>query len=134
MMTFSSKFVRRGATGAVVACAIAGFVGGFAVPTANAAPCTASGLAAAAGPVFSEVGTYLDAHPGANDVLTAAASQSPDDARSSVTGYFTGHVGEFLALQSMTKPLSDLRAQCGVSISPNQFLSLYETLSSASIG
>lgn len=130
-MTFSSTLARRGSAFALLACAIAGIV---AVPTANAEPCTASGLAAAAGPMFSEVANYLDAHPGANDVLTAAATQSPEDARSSVTGYFTGHVGEFLALRSMTKPLSDLRAQCGVAISPNQFLSLYETLSSASIG
>jgi len=133
-MTFSSKFARCGATVGVVACAIAGLGGGVAAPTANAAPCTASGLAATAGPVFSEVGSYLDAHQGANDVLTAAATQSPDEARSALTGYFTGHVGEFLALRSMTRPLSDLRAQCGVAISPNQFLTLYETLSSANIG
>src|SRR5690242_16550982 len=53
-------------------------LGGFAaltiaVPTADAAPpCSASGLATTASGVLAQAGTYLDAHPEANDVLTAA--------------------------------------------------------------
>lgn len=100
--------------------------------TAGAAPssCTASGLATTASGVLSATGGYLDSHPGANDVLTAAASQSPADARSSVRGYFAAHPNEFLDLQNIARPLSDLRNQCNVSVSPSQLATLFDAVSS----
>jgi heme-binding protein len=105
--------------------AVAGTV---AIPAAVAAPCSASGLATTASGVLGEAGTYLDAHPGANDVLTAAANQPPDEARANVRGYFTGHPGEFLDLQRIAQPVKDLRNQCGIAISPSQLASLFEAL------
>jgi hemophore-related protein len=63
-------------------------------------------------------------------VLTAAASQSPADARSSVRGYFGAHPNEFLDLQNIARPLSDLRNQCNVTLSPSQLAALWEALSS----
>jgi hemophore-related protein len=106
--------------------------GAIASPTAAAAPapCTASGLATTASGVLGAAGGYLDSHPGANDVLTAAASQSPADARSSVRGYFGAHPNEFLDLQNIARPLSDLRNQCNVTLSPSQLAALWEALSS----
>jgi heme-binding protein len=113
-----------------------GFLGAVAAltitsPTAGAAPspCTASGLATTASGVLSAAGGYLDSHPGANDALTAAASQSPADARSSVRGYFAAHPNEFLDLQNIARPLSDLRNQCNVSVSPSQLATLWDALS-----
>ena len=98
-------------------------------PAAHAAPCSASGLATTASGVLAEAGTYLDAHPGANDVLTAAATQPPDVARNNVRGYFAGHVGELLELQRIASPLRDMRNQCGIAISPGQLATLFDTMS-----
>ena len=120
----ATRRVARLAGVCVVGVAIAGAL----TPEAAAAPCKASGFAATSSGVLAQAGTYLDAHPGADDVLTAAASQSPADARASVQGYFIGHPGEFLDLQRIAQPLKDLRNQCGVAISPTQLALLFEEL------
>lgn len=76
-----------------------------------------------------EAGGYLGGHPEANDVLTKAVEQSPEDARTSVRGYFAGHVDELMDLQRIAQPLSALRDQCGVSVSPGQLAVLFDSLS-----
>lgn len=96
---------------------------------AAAPPCSASNLATVASGVLSQAGGYLDAHPGANDVLTAAANQSTVDAQNSVRGYFVTHPGEFLDLQNIARPLIDLRHQCGMAVSPGQLAALIDALS-----
>jgi hemophore-related protein len=128
-MNLFETSARRRVVVVAAASALAALAVGVAPPSANAAPCAASGLATTASGVLAEAGGYLDAHPGANDVLTAAANQPPDEARSNVRGYFTGHPGEFLDLQRITQPLKDLRSQCGIAISPSQLASLFEALS-----
>jgi hemophore-related protein len=121
--------VRRGAIGIVGACAAGAVVASAGIlPAASAAPCKASGFAATASGVLSSAGAYLDAHPAADDVLTAAASQPPELARSSVRGYFLAHPGEFLDLQRIVQPLKDVKSQCGVDLSPSQLASLFEAL------
>jgi heme-binding protein len=107
-----------------VAAAAAATVG---LPTAGAAPCSASGLASTASGVMADAGTYLAAHPGADDALTKAGSQPTDEAKANVQSYFTGHPGEFLDLKGIAKPLTDLRAQCGVAVSPGQLAALVES-------
>jgi len=111
-----------------IAAATLGASAVIAAPTANAADCTASGLASVAGGVLAEAGGYLSAHPGANDVLTAAATQPPDVARNNVRGYFTANPGEFLDLRRIAGPLQDLRNQCGIAITPGQFATLFEAM------
>ena len=86
-MKLIETYARRLA-GVVVAALGIVVAGTVAIPTATAAPCTASGLATTASGVLGQAGPYLDAHPGANDVLTAAASQPTDVARSNVRDYF----------------------------------------------
>lgn len=107
--------------------ALAG-VGVAVAPVAAAAPCSASGLAITASGVLGAAGPWLEAHPGANDVLTAAATQPSDVARNNVRGYFLSHPGEFLELNGIAQPLKDLRAQCGIAISPGQIASLLDTM------
>jgi heme-binding protein len=97
--------------------------------TAVADPCSASGLAANASGVLNAASGYLDSHPDANSVLTAAVSQSPADARSSVRGYFLAHPGEALDLRNIAKPLLDLRGQCSTSVTPDQLAALFDVLS-----
>jgi hypothetical protein len=46
-----------------------------------------------------------------------------------VRGYFAAHPNEFLDLQNIARPLSDLRNQCNVSVSPSQLAALWDALS-----
>ena len=96
---------------------------------AQPSPCTASALANTASGVLGAAGGYLDSHPGANDVLTAAVSQSQADARSSVRGYFSAHPNELLDLNNIVQPLRDLRKQCNVSMSLTELAQLADALS-----
>jgi hemophore-related protein len=116
--------------------AVFGAVTGWALcvtiaPTAAAAPdpCSASGVAATASGVLNSASGYLDAHPDANNVLTAAASQPPADAKAAVRGYFLGHPNEALDLKGIAQPLLDLRGRCNASVSPDQLAALFDALS-----
>ena len=127
-MRRSTTAMRRGLFGALAAGVLAGVAATtVALPTASAAPCTASGLATTASGVLSSAGPYLAAHPGADDVLTAAGSQPTDEAKANVQSYFLAHPGEFLDLKGIAQPLTDLRSQCGVSVSPGQLAALVES-------
>ena len=124
----ASASKRGGLIGVVAASAVGGAVAATIVaPAAGAAPCTASGLASTASGVMSDAGAYLAAHPGADDVLTKAGSQPTSDAKASVQNYFLAHPGEFLDLKGIAAPLTDLRAQCGVAVSPGQLAALVES-------
>lgn len=127
-----STTMRRGIGGAFATCLLGGAAAAtIALPAANAQPdpCTASGYATTASGVLNAAGGYLAGHPGANDVLTAAASQSPAEAEASVRSYFEANPNEYLDLQNIVRPLTDLRNQCGVAVSPNQLATLFEELS-----
>jgi len=127
-MRRSTTAVRRGLYGAVAACALgAATATTAALPAASAAPCTASGLSTTASGVLSSAGTYLAAHPDADDVLTKAGSQPTGDAKASVQSYFLAHPNEFLDLKGIAQPLTDLRSQCGVAVSPGQLAALVES-------
>lgn len=91
--------------------------------------CTASNLAHTSSGVLSGAGGYLDAHPGANDVLTAAATQSTADAQNSIRNYFFMHPAELFELQGIARPLIDLRQQCGIAVSPGQLATLVDAFS-----
>jgi hemophore-related protein len=120
--------MRRGVVYASFASALPGVVAmTIALPTASAAPCTASGLSSTASGVMSDAGAYLAAHPDADKVLTDAGTQSTGDAKAAVQSYFMGHPGEFLDLKRIAQPLTDLRAQCGVAVSPGQLAALVES-------
>jgi hemophore-related protein len=127
-MKMSAAAARRARYGALAVCAL-GAVTTIATPVANAQPCSASGLATTASGVLGAAGGYLDSHPGADDVLTVAASQSPADAKSSVRAYFVAHPNEYFDLQNIARPLQDMRNQCGVSVSPAQLALLFEQVS-----
>lgn len=98
---------------------------------ADAAPaqCTAAGLSSTASGVLGQAGGFLADHPETNDVLTAAASMPADQAKSSVQGYFIGHLDQLATLQGIAQPLTDLKSQCGIAVSPTQLAMLLETVS-----
>ena len=127
-MRSSATAMRRGVAGALAAGVLGVVVMTTAVlPTASAAPCTASGLASTASGVMADAGGYLAAHPDADKVLTDAGTQSTGEGKVAVQSYFMAHPGEFLDLKRIAQPLSDLRGQCGVSVSPGQLAALVES-------
>ena len=79
---------------------------------------------------MGEAGAYLAAHPGADDVLTKAGSQPTGEAKATVQSYFMSHPNEFLDLRRIAQPLTDLRNQCGVAVSPGQLAALVESFQS----
>ena len=121
------KSLRRTIFGVIPACVLCVMV----APTAGAVPdpCSASGVAATASGVLNSASGYLDGHPDVNNVLTAAVNQPPAEAKSSVRGYFLGHVGEALELKSIAQPLLDLKGKCNASVSPDQLAALFDALS-----
>jgi hemophore-related protein len=131
-MRKSAISLRRNAFSVASGCVLAAVAAVIATsPTAGAAPdpCSASGLAATSSGVLNAASGYLDGHPDANNVLTAAVNQPPADAKSSVRGYFLSHPGEALELKGIAQPLLDLRGRCNNAVSPDQLAALFDALS-----
>lgn len=129
-MTMSATAVRRGLFGAFTTCAVAAVT--VAMPTAGAQPdCTASGFSHTASGVLAAAGAWLDTHPDANNVLTAAGMQGAG-AEQSVRDYFTGRPQEYAELRGIAAPLVDLQRGCNTAIQPMQIAALYQALSQSS--
>jgi heme-binding protein len=129
-MQKSATAVRRGLVGAFATCALGGVVAAtIAIPSAGAQPaCTASGFSHTASGVLADAGAWLDAHPQANEVLTAAGMQGAG-AEVSVRDYFVAHQNEYLELRGIATPLIDMQKGCGTAIQPMQIAALYQALS-----
>ncbi|MBV8928962.1 MAG: heme-binding protein [Mycobacteriaceae bacterium] len=98
--------------------------------TADTSPCTAAGLSNTVSGVTGAAGSYLDAHPDANDALTHAGTQAPADAEGSLRAFFGAHPQEFTDLRNIAAPLTQLRAQCNQSVSPGQLSALLQAFAS----
>ena len=131
-MTISATAPRRGLLGVFTTCALGGVAAAtIAIPSAGAAPdCTASGFSHTASGVLASAGAWLDAHPDANNVLTAAGNQGAG-AEQSVRDYFTGRPHEYQELRGIAAPLIDLQRGCNTAIQPMQIAALYQALSSS---
>ena len=113
-MNSNGNTARRGMGGVFAGCLLGGVaLATLAAPAANAAPCAAGEVAGTVSSVSGATGQFLNAHPGANNVLTNARSQAPADARVSVRSYFTANPGEYYELKNITAPLVDLQNRCG---------------------
>ena len=126
----SATAVRRGLFGAFATCALGSFAAAaIAIPTAGAQPgCTASDFSHVASGVLNTAGGWLDAHPEANDVLTAAGMQGAG-AETSVRDYFVAHPQDYQELRGIAAPLIDMQHGCGAAIQPMQIAALYQALS-----
>jgi hemophore-related protein len=134
-MKMSATAVRRGLVGAFATCALGSIAAApIAIPSAGAAPgCAASDFSRTASGVLASAGGWLDAHPGANDVLSAAGMQGAG-AESSVRDYFVAHPGEYQELRGIAAPLIDMQRSCGPAIQPMQIAALYTALSQGAAG
>lgn len=128
-MKFSNNDIRttRRAVAGVAA-------GGFAVaallsaPTAAAAPdCSASGVAGTVSSVTGQAQTYLNAHPGANQAVTAAKNQPRPEAEANLRGYFTANPTEYYELRGILAPIGDTQNVCNVQVLPPDLASAYAT-------
>lgn len=130
MRTFSVNLRR-----AALAVLAAGAFGGLACatvepPLASAQPqCTAANLSSTLGTVANATGQYLDSHPDANQVVTNAGAQSPQDGENSIRTYFVAHPQQWAELQGIARPLTNLRQQCQVQVAPAQIARLFDAMS-----
>jgi heme-binding protein len=132
-MKMSASAVRRGLFGAIATCALGGVVAAT-IPTASAEPgCSASDFSRTASGVLASAGGWLDAHPGANDVLSAAGMQGAGSEQS-VRDYFVGHPMEYQELRGIAGPLIGMQRSCGPAIQPMQIAALYTALSQGGAG
>jgi hemophore-related protein len=130
-MKSSPAAVRRGLFGAFATCALGGVAAAtLAIPSAGAQPgCTASSFSHTASGVLAAAGAWLDKHPDANNVLTAAGMQGAG-AEQSVRDYFVARPQEYQELRGIAAPLINLQRNCNTAIQPMQIAALYQALSS----
>lgn len=117
-MTFSGFTMPSRLVGMGAACLVGGVAAAIiAAPASWAAEdCSADTLASTVSSVTGSAHQYLDAHPGANQVVTAAYGQSPADAAANLRGYFTAHPGEYFELRGILSPIGDKQRQCNVKL------------------
>ena len=80
-------------------------------------------------PVSSVVGSardYLNSHPDADQVVTAASSRPRAVAASNLRGYFTAHPTQYDDLRNILSPLGDTQRQCHVSVLPSDLAAAYD--------
>ena len=99
----------------------------LAAPIASAAPdCSGAGVANTVSSVTGSAHQYLAGHPGAGQVLMAAANQPRPQAAANVRGYFTANPGEYYDLRGILAPLGDVQRQCDVAVLSPDLQSAYD--------
>ncbi|MGB6209676.1 heme-binding protein [Mycobacterium sp.] len=114
-MKFSGTTMRRRAAGCGLLAGLAATV--IAAPTASAAPdCSPAGVANTVSSVTGSATQYLNNHPGANAVVTAARNEPRGQAASDLRSYFTAHPQEYYDLRGILSPIGDTQRQCNTSV------------------
>lgn len=124
--------VKRSTVAGVGAAALFGGLAAatVAAPTAAAQPagqCTASSMTGTVSSVTAAARQYLDAHPGANQAVTAAMSQPRPAAEANLRGYFTANPTEYYELRGILAPIGDAQRSCNVTVLPADLQSAYNT-------
>ena len=118
-MKINRRNARKGVVGFSAGCVLAGAVAALvAAPTASAAPdCSPSGVANTVSSATGSAQGYLNNHPGANQVVTAAYSQR---------SYFTATPTEYYELRGILAPIGDTQRQCNVAVLPPGLATAYD--------
>ena len=127
-MKINRRNARRGIVGFSAECVLAGAVAALvAAPTASAAPdCSPSGVANTVSSATGSAQGYLNNHPGANQVVTAAYSQPQPVAASNLRSYFTANPTEYYELRGILAPIGDTQRQCNVAVLPPGLATAYD--------
>jgi hemophore-related protein len=122
-----SNATMRGAVGFVVGGLFTGVAAAtIAAPAASAAPdCSAQGVANTVSTVTGSARDYLRAHPGADQVVSAARNQPRDEAAANIRTYFTANSQEYYELRGILSPIGETQSQCNVSVLPPDLESAY---------
>jgi heme-binding protein len=124
MTKFSSKTARRQAAGVTLLAGLA--VATIAAPSAWAAPdCSAAGVSSTVSSVTGSATQYLNNHPGANQVVTAARSEPRGQAATDLRNYFTAHPQEYVELRGILAPIGDTQRQCNTTVLSPDLASAY---------
>ena len=126
-MKISSIVARQRLVGVGVGCLLGGMAMGVATaPSAFAAPdCSPAGVNATVSSATGSAEQYLAAHPGANQVVTAAYGRPLPQAESDVRSYFTAHPNEYYDLRGILAPIGETERQCNVTALPSNLESAY---------
>ncbi len=127
-MNFIGIKARRHVAGVAAGCLLGGLaVATVAAPAASAAPdCSASGVSNTVSTVTGQARDYLAAHPGANQVVTAAYGQPRPQAESNIRGYFTANPAEYYELRNILAPIGETQQACNVSVLSPELSSAYD--------
>jgi len=131
-MNSSGSSVRKNRARAGVAGVFGGLaaISVLATPVASAQPapgCSASQVAGTVGSATTAARQYLDAHPGANQAVTAAMSQPRPAAEANLRSYFTANPGEYYDLRGILAPIGDTQRACNVTVLPADLQTAYNT-------
>jgi hemophore-related protein len=126
-MKTSGMSMRRGAVGVLAGALFTGVAAAtIAAPAASAAPdCSGPGVANTVSSVTGSARDYLRAHPGADQVVTAARNQPRDQASANIRAYFTANPQEYYDLRGIIAPIGDTQRTCNVSVLPPDLESAY---------
>ncbi len=122
----------RGLAGLSASCLFGALIAGtvigiFGAPSAAAAPdCSPGGVKATVSSATGAARQYLNAHPDANQVVTAAFNQPRSQASASLRDYFSSHPQEFSDLRGILAPIGDTERQCNVTALPPHLESAYQ--------
>ena len=96
-------------------------------PTAAGAPdCSPGALSNTVGSTTDSARQYLQSHPDADVVVTAAQGQPRPVAAANLRGYFTAHPQEYYALRGILAPIGDAQRQCNTTLLPPDLASAYD--------
>nr|WP_198535649.1 heme-binding protein [Mycolicibacterium phlei] len=124
-MTMNSRGIAVRIAGVCAAGLFGGLVTATA-PSAVAAPdCSAAAVSGTVSSVTGEARAYLDAHPGANQAVTAAFGQPRPQAAATLRGYFTGNPQEYYALRGILAPIGAVQQSCNITALPPELASAY---------
>jgi heme-binding protein len=120
--------MRHGAVAMVVGGLFTGVAAAtIAAPAASAAPdCSAGGVANTVSTTTGQARDYLRAHPGADQVISAARNQPRDQAAADIRSYFTANPTEYYELRGILSPIGDTQRQCNVTVLPPELASAYD--------
>ena len=129
-MNFSGITARRKMAGTIVGSLLGGVAAAtIAAPSATAAPqgCSMGKVADTVSATWSSARQYLNSHPGADQVVSAAFNQPRAQAETDLRNYFTANPGEYYDLKGILSPIGDKQRECNVAVLPPQLASAYDT-------
>jgi heme-binding protein len=126
-MKFTGTNARRSIVGVTASCLLGGLAAATALaPAASAATdCSAGAVANTVSTVTGSARDYPVAHPGADQVVTAAYHQPRSQAEANIRGYFTTNPQEYYELRNILAPIGDTQRTCNVTVLPPDLASAY---------